>query len=348
MAETINATLNTITDKFFELYGQMSRREIGHKTVDRKTGKVVRERQPFTKQARELLLFNPAMEVLDQTEAVRHAFGADAVHAGHKMNQPHSAREIEPFVKFHEINMDWFEPEDLSAYKTFNEFFVRKLKPGARPIDSPNDPTVITSAADCRVVVFETVEESKALWIKGKHFTIGNVIEDQEKAKIWANGAIVSFRLAPQDYHHYHSPVDGKVEWFKELDGTYYGVDPIVTNSKLSNLCANARTAVCINSPTFGRVLYVAIGAEGVGTVNLTEAVKNNCELKKGDEVGTFTFGGSNVLVAFEPGRVQWDEDLIRFSREQLEANVKMGEHIGRLATSNGHTNGNGNVSTTH
>lgn len=188
---------------------------------------------------------------------------------------------------------------------------------------------IATSAADCRLVVFNSVAESKKLWIKGKHFTMANLIDDAEKAKIWANSPVASFRLSPQDYHHYHSPVGGTVEWFKELDGTYYGVDPHVTNSKLDNLTSNARTAVCINSPEFGKVLFVPIGAEDVGTVKLCPEIKEGHVLKKGDEIGWFAYGGSNVIVAFEEGKIQWDEDLVEFSKKGLEANLKMGERVG-------------------
>lgn len=114
-------------------------------------------------------------------------------------------------------------------------------------------------------------------------------------------------------------------------ENSNFKVDPTITNSKLNVLCANARTAICIDSPKFGKVLFVAIGAEGVGSVQLEERVKQEgCKLKKGDKIGKFAYGGSNLLVCFEKGKMQWDADLIKYSKEKLEANVKMGEHIGR------------------
>ncbi|KAJ3279152.1 hypothetical protein HK104_001701 [Borealophlyctis nickersoniae] len=315
-------------------FDHLEKREVGHETVDRKTGNVVPERQPLLKNIHNRLLFNPVMDVIDQTNAARSLLATETIHEGHEMNQTSSAKNIEEFVKFHEINMDWFEPSDIHAFKTFNDFFTRNLKPGARPIAAPNDPTVVVSAADCRIVVYDTVQETTKIWVKGSHFTIGALIEDEEQgnwqAKKWANGSFASFRLSPQDYHHYHAPVAGKVEWFKSIPGTYYGVDPRVTNSSVNNLCANARSVICLSSPTFGKVLYVAVGAEEVGTVTLSDAVKHGAELKKGDEMGHFSFGGSNVVVVFEEGKVVWDEDLVRFSREKLEANVKMGERIGK------------------
>jgi phosphatidylserine decarboxylase len=163
--------------------------------------------------------------------------------------------------------MSQFEPKNVDEYPTFEDFFVRKHAPGSRPIHAEDDPREAVVVADSRVVVFPTVERTRALWIKGKHFTIANLIQDQAEAHVWDNGAVASFRLSPQDYHRYHSPISGKVCWHKRIPGDYYQVDPIALQSSVDILTRNARSCICIDTAEFGKVLFVAIGATDVGSV---------------------------------------------------------------------------------
>lgn len=116
--------------------------------------------------------------------------------------------------------MNDFEPSDPGAYDTFEDFFVRAHKPGARPIHAKNDPTKAVVVADCRVVVYETVEETKKLWIKGSDFSMTSLVMDKRLGKKYANGAVASFRLSPQDYYRYHSPVTGTIKLFRSMPET--------------------------------------------------------------------------------------------------------------------------------
>jgi phosphatidylserine decarboxylase len=163
--------------------------------------------------------------------------------------------------------MEDFEPSDPHAYATFEDFFVRQHTPTSRPIFEPKDNTKAIVVADSRVVVYPTVSQTKAMWIKGKTFTIANLICDQERASVWSDGAVASFRLSPQDYHRYHSPVAGKMSWFQQVSGDYYQVDPLCLSSHVDILTRNARCCMGIETEEFGMVLFVAIGATNVGTV---------------------------------------------------------------------------------
>ena len=148
---------------------------------------------------------------------------------------------------------------------------------------------------------------------------------------IWANGAIACFRLSPQDYHRYHSPVSGVVTWFKSLGGEYYGVDPLAVCSSLDVLAKNDRACIEITTQEFGRVLFVAIGAEDVGKIQINDKFKREgSHVEKGDEVGLFEFGGSSIIVVFEAGRIQWDEDLKLWSNRKIMVDVEVGMSIGR------------------
>lgn len=111
-----------------------------------------------------------------------------------------SAREILPFIKFHKLDMsEVLEP--IENFKTFNQFFYRKLKPGARPCEHPDNPRVIVSPADCRMMAFDTIDDATRLWIKGLEFSVDKLLGNEEKAKAFYGGSLGIFRLAPQDYH---------------------------------------------------------------------------------------------------------------------------------------------------
>lgn len=91
----------------------------------------------------------------------------------------------------------------------------------------PDDPTRLVSAADCRLIVFETVTEATRLWIKGRDFTVGRLLGDtyREEADHYVGGALAIFRLAPQDYHRFHVPVDGVIGRMVDITGEYYTVN---------------------------------------------------------------------------------------------------------------------------
>jgi phosphatidylserine decarboxylase precursor len=178
-----------------------------------------------------------------------------------------SHSQIKGFIDYYNINMDDFEPSDPEKYGSFEDFFVRKHKEGTRPITEPNNPNVAVCCADSRVVTYDTVAESKKLWIKGTDFNITNLVMDVNLGRKFDDGAVASFRLSPQDYHRYHSPIAGTVKEFRSLPGEYYEVDPIAINSNVNILTSNARDYLVIETEEFGDVLFVAIGATEVGTV---------------------------------------------------------------------------------
>lgn len=94
-------------------------------------------------------------------------------------------------------------------------------------MEDPDDPTRLVSAADCRMMAFETVSEATRLWIKGREFTVARLLGEgyREQADRYTGGALAIFRLAPQDYHRFHSPVDGKIGPMTDITGEYYTVN---------------------------------------------------------------------------------------------------------------------------
>lgn len=163
--------------------------------------------------------------------------------------------------------MDEFEPSDIEKYTTFEDFFTRRHKPGSRPIYEPDDPSSAVVVADSRVVTYATFPEAHELWIKGNNFSVEYLIMDRQLARTFADGSVASFRLSPQDYHRYHSPVSGVIKRYRSMPGDYYQVDPVALHSGVDILTRNRRDYVVIKSDEFGYVLFVAIGATEVGSV---------------------------------------------------------------------------------
>jgi phosphatidylserine decarboxylase len=103
----------------------------------------------------------------------------------------------------------------------------RKLKPDARLPEEPENPNRLVSAADCRFMAFESTSEATKLWIKGREFSVARLLGEEFKgeAERYNGGALAIFRLAPQDYHRFHSPVDGTIGRMSYISGEYYTVN---------------------------------------------------------------------------------------------------------------------------
>uniref|UniRef100_A0A0E0CD78 Phosphatidylserine decarboxylase proenzyme 2 n=1 Tax=Oryza meridionalis TaxID=40149 RepID=A0A0E0CD78_9ORYZ len=248
---------------------------------------------------------------------------------GKKMSSPESAKDIPKFLELFkdQINLDEIK-DPLESFKTFNEFFVRQLKPGARPIACYEQDTIATCAADSRLTTFSSVDESTRLWIKGRKFSIEGLLGKDVHSDALCNGSLVIFRLAPQDYHRFHVPVSGTMEKFVEIPGCLYTVNPIAVNSKYCNVFTeNKRVVSIISTSEFGKVAFVAIGATMVGSIEFLK--EEGDYVHKGDEFGYFAFGGSTVICVFEKDAIQFDADLLANSARSLETLVSVGMRLG-------------------
>ncbi|KAF2277005.1 phosphatidylserine decarboxylase [Westerdykella ornata] len=320
----------------------VSHHQVGWTSLNRKTGELEREQEPVMKKIKLAFLFSPFMEWLDRTHAFRMYVHNKTLKQGKAEARPSTHQQIKGFVDYYKINMNDFDPSDIEKYGSFEDFFVRKHREGTRPIAEPENPKRAIVCADSRVVTYDTVAESKKLWIKGTDFNMTNLVMDVNIGKRFENGAVASFRLSPQDYHRYHSPVNGVVKEFRSMPGEYYEVDPIAINSDINILTSNARDYILIDSREFGEVLFVAIGASEVGTVyrSIHEKYrKRGTEIKKGDELGIFQFGGSSIVVAFQQGRIKFDDDLRDCSTNRIQVAVEMGMSLG-VATRYSQPNG--------
>lgn len=196
--------------------------------------------------------------------------------------------------------------------------------------------------------MFESVDAATTFWIKGKEFTLRNLLQDNDLADKLEDGSLAIFRLAPQDYHRFHIPAKGTIESIKSIDGTYYTgkcmkeknrlnvpstnnlqkVNPCTVNHDLDVFTDNHRSVVTVRSHHGFPYAVVSIGALLVGSIVFTHAEENK-ELEKGQEMGYFQYGGSTVIAVFPKGMVTWDEDLRKNSEKSIETVVSMGERIG-------------------
>lgn len=227
--------------------------------------------------------------------------------------------KIHPFIENFSVDPSEFLLKE-DEFGSFQEFFIRKLKPEARPI---GEGAVIP--ADGRYLFYPKIHEADGFVVKGKKFSLSTLLEDEELAKQYEKGTMVIARLCPSDYHRYHFPVDGQAGETRILNGWLYSVNPMALKKDLDIFTQNKRTLCEIESEEFGKVLYLEVGATFVGSMTQTYKAGN---VKKGDEKGYFSFGGSTVVLLFEPERIKLCEDLIR--DDHMEIRCLMGQSMGK------------------
>ncbi|KAH6683472.1 phosphatidylserine decarboxylase-like protein [Halenospora varia] len=304
---------------------------------DRITGQINEERMSVYVRLGIRLLYKGLKSKDMEKKRIRKLLRGLSFKQGVKYDDPASAAEIDKFIAFHQLDMS----EVLlptNQFKNFNEFFYRALKPGARPCSAPDNPRIIVSPADCRSVVFNQMEEAQKIWVKGREFSVERLLGSAypNDAKRYKSGALGIFRLAPQDYHRFHIPVDGVMDTPKQIDGEYYTVNPMAIRSALDVYGENIRVVVPIDSVAHGRVMVICVGAMMVGSTIITRKAGDN--VKRAEELGYFKFGGSTILLLFEEGAMKFDDDLVDNSSGALETLVRVGMSIGHHPSQGQHT----------
>ena len=240
---------------------------------------------------------------------------------GDMMDKQSSAAKIQPFIKEYDVDISIAQQQN---FKSFNDFFTRKLKPEARPIVA--DSLAVASPADGKILAYSNVKNSD-FYIKGFRFNVQSFLSNPELAKKYKDGSMIVFRLAPPDYHRYHFPVSGATSSSNtKIEGDYYSVNPLALRKKAEIFWLNKREYGVIKSLVFGDVMMVEVGATMVGSMVQTYT---GTTVKKGEEKGYFKFGGSTVVLLFEKDKIKIDDDLLINSSKGLETTVKMGEQIG-------------------
>ncbi|KAF5018460.1 hypothetical protein F66182_9557 [Fusarium sp. NRRL 66182] len=237
-------------------------------------------------------------------------------HIGLFMDSPESitTESLEGFKRSPKYNWEEAEiPED--GFKTFNEFFYRRLKPGARPIASPDDDRVIVYPADCTYdnsipnQSIVDISGDGVIYVKNLPWTIGTLLQESQYAASFHGGVWMHAFLNVFNYHRVHAPVSGKVLEVKNIHGTVYlevgtNFDPVSSThapdipNRPGYQFLQARGMVILENAVVGKVAVLPIGMAHVSSVSLT--INEGQVLDKGEEIGYFQFGGSDVVCVFQ------------------------------------------------
>lgn len=244
---------------------------------------------------------------------------------GWRMSQPASKARIRPFIRKYKLDEEEFD-SDPEGFRSFNEFFSRKLKPDARPIEQEN--AVAVFPADGRHLGVQDLSANLGFYVKGQKFDLPKLFQSEELAGRFRKGSLIISRLCPVDYHRFHAPVSGKISEARLINGSLFSVNPIALRKRLSVFWENKRYLCMIDSDYHGKVAQFIVGATCVGSATFT--FSQNQRVEKGEELGYFSFGGSSVLTLFEKDRLRISEDVQQHSQANIETYAKMGEEMGR------------------
>ena len=239
---------------------------------------------------------------------------------GKMMDRTSSAKRIHPFIEDFDIDMSGVQEQE---FKNFNDFFTRKLKDNARPVDTGLN--IVISPADGKIMAYDDISNSDFI-IKGFRFDVSSFLDNPVLAQKYLDGTLIIIRLAPVDYHRFHFPVSGNLTPDKKIEGDYYSVNPFALRKKAEIFFLNKREYTIISNPLFGDVIMAEVGATMVG--GIVQTYKGN-SVKKGEEKGYFKFGGSTLVLLFGRSKIYIDEDILINTANGYETTVKMGERIG-------------------
>ena len=204
--------------------------------------------------------------------------------------------------------------DSVDSYPTFNAFFTRRLREGARPV--ADGPGLVVSPSDSRLSGIGPLPPDQTLeQIKGHRYTIGALLGSAEDAAAFRTGVQATLYLGPGMYHRVHSPVDGEIRAWRYVPGRLFPVNPPAVRSIPGLFTRNERVALFLESPSFGPVALVLVGAANVGRITLAFAdlVTNTgaaparvrpqspIPVRPGQELATFNLGSTVVLLVADP-----------------------------------------------
>lgn len=237
---------------------------------------------------------------------------------------PFSRSKILPFLKKFEINLDEFEVDGgKNHYGSFNDFFIRKFKPGKRKF--VEEENRMPAFSEARYFGFESVAPGDRIPVKSAYLDPAEIIDHYQYNKIFKDGPLMIARLCPVDYHRFHFPDDGKIIATYRKHGVLDSVNPIALHQKPRVFFENEREVSIFETKNFGKLAYIEVGATMVGKI--VQTYKYN-DFKRGDEKGFFLFGGSTVIVIGEKGKWRPSADMLENTRQGYETYIKLGDEV--------------------
>ena len=226
---------------------------------------------------------------------------------------------IAPFIRNNHIDMTQYEPV---KYKSYNDFFTRKIKAKLRPVDM--EARHFISPCDSKLTVYPVTEDGH-FTIKHTPYTVESLLKNKKLAKEYEGGYAMVFRLTVDDYHRYCYVCDGNKEDNVVIPGVLHTVNPIA-NDYFPIYKENSREYSILHTKEFDDIVMMEVGALLVGRI-----VNHHRKFKvfRGQEKGYFEFGGSTVVLLVKKDTVKIDADILENSAQGLETVVKYGEKIG-------------------
>lgn len=202
------------------------------------------------------------------------------------------------------------------GFTSWDNFFTRQFNDGQRPVDAPDDDTVIVNGCESAPYkIAHNIQRSDKFWIKAQPYSLSHMFDNDSLVDTFAGGTIYQAFLSALSYHRWHSPVSGKVVKAYVLDGTYYsetlteGFDPSGPNESqgyITEVATRALIFVQSDNPNIGLMCFMAVGMAEVSTCQIT--VYEGQHVTKGEQLGMFHFGGSTHCLLFRPGvKVEFD-----------------------------------------
>ena len=237
------------------------------------------------------------------------------------------------YVRHYQVDMSAAENPELSNYKHFNDFFTRKLKVHARPINA--DDNVIVSPVDGAISQIGNIQDDALIQAKGKTFSLSALLGDSTVAP-FENGLFTTLYLSPRDYHRIHMPYAGQLQWMRYIPGKLFSVNPTATR-EIDQLFAKNERLVCCFETSFGPMIIVLVGAMIVasmatvwsGVVNkirqpnvqTTHYKNQSIQIRKGMEVGQFLLGSTVIVLLPNRHHLTWcpelkPEDSVQFGQK--------------------------------
>lgn len=234
------------------------------------------------------------------------------------MNSKYSLKRVDKFIDKNDINVYEYSKQ---KYTSYNDFFIRKVAQGKRPINAHKN--VFISPCDSKLTVYK-INDDLTLKIKNSYYSVDTLV-DKEIMNEYKDGYALVFRLSTDNYHRYCYIDSGSKGKNIHIDGVFHTVQPLALKH-YNFYKTNTREYTVLNTNNFDKVIEVEIGAMGIGKI-----VNNHEEynFKKGEEKGYFEFGGSTIVLLIKKDMVIIDEDIYNNSLENIETNVKYGEKIG-------------------
>ncbi len=242
------------------------------------------------------------------------------------------------FVGRYGVNMSEAANPDIASYASFNEFFTRPLKPGARPLA----PADFICPVDGAISQFGAIERDQIFQAKGHHYSTTTLVGgDAELAKQFEDGSFATLYLSPKDYHRIHMPCDGRLLRMIHVPGDLFSVNP-VTARGVPGLFARNERVVCVFESAHGPFVLALVGATIVGSMatvwhgvvnpprpgHLREWRYDDQQLsfRQGDEMGRFLLG-STVVMLFPANTLTFNPDWS--PQRPIRLGEKMGERPG-------------------